>query len=133
MYNKQNAVTDIYKRQSVMTASPGELTLMLYNACIKDIKVGIECIKQKKYEKANNYLKKAQDIIRELSHTLDMRYPISANMKELYDFIYGRLVQGNMRKDVKPLEEALHFVQEFRATWFQVIKTVEREKSRNVV
>lgn len=133
MYHNNKSVANIYKQQSVMTASPGELTLMLYNACIKNIKVGIECIKQKNIEKANEFIKKAQDIIRELSHTLDMRYPIANDMKKLYDFIYTSLVKGNMRKDIQALQEAQELVEEFRSTWYQVIKAVERENSRNVI
>src|SRR6056297_1824584 len=95
MNNRTKNFANAYQEQSVMTATPAELTLMLYNACIKDIRKGKEYFSQKQYEKTNASLQKAQQIIEELSATLDMSYPISKDMKQLYDFILMNLVQGN--------------------------------------
>ncbi|MDF2535328.1 MAG: flagellar protein FliS, partial [Bacillales bacterium] len=55
-----------YQQNSVLTATPGELTLMLYNGCIKFIKQGKLAIENKDLESKNIYLQKAQNIIREL-------------------------------------------------------------------
>ncbi len=133
MHMNRKSVTNIYKQQSVMTATPGELTLILYNECIKDINIAVECIKKKNMEKAHNYIKNSQDIVRELNSTLDMRQPIAADMRQLYEFIQYKLLQGNIKKDIEQLNEAKELVEEFRTAWYQVIKKVERESSKNVV
>jgi len=129
----QRSVANMYRQQSVMTASPGELTLMLYNGCIKDIKLASQCIKDNDVAKAHNYIVNAQNIIRELSNTLDMHYPISSEIKALYDFILAKLIEGNIKKNINALNEALDIVEEFRATWFQVIKLAAQEGIKNAI
>lgn len=133
MNMNRKSVTNIYRQQSVMTATPGELTLMLYNECIKDINIAIESINDKDMERAHNYISNSINIIRELIKTLDMRLPIAEEMKKIYDFINYKLIQGNIKKDSMQLKEALTLVEEFRNTWFQVIKTVEREGAKNAI
>lgn len=133
MQMNRKSVTNIYRQQSVMTATPGELTLMLYNECIKDINIAIESINNKNINKAHDYIRNSQDIIWELVSTLDMSLPISEEMKKIYDFITYKLTEGNMKKDVEDLKDALELVEDFRTTWFQVIKTVERDGAKNAI
>ena len=133
MHMNRKSVTNIYRQQSVMTATPGELTLMLYNECVKDINIGVESISDGDMEKAHNYITNSINIIRELVKTLDMSLPISEEMLKIYDFIMYKLMQGNIKKDPEQLKEALTMVEEFRATWYQVIKTLEREGAKNAI
>ena len=119
--NRKNAVNR-YKQQSVMTASPEELTLMLYNACLKNISYGKECIEKKDISGKNEALKKAQKIIKHLDATLDMKIPISKEFEKMYDYIHGLLVQGNIKKDTEKLDEAYGLVVEFRDVWHQAMK-----------
>lgn len=133
MYNNMKSATNEYQRQKILTASPSELTLMLYNECVKQIKIAVECIKQKQYERANTAVKRAQDIIAELSATLNMSYPVSAQMSKLYEFIHSKLMDGNINKDNTALKEALELVEEFRDTWYQMMKINENEARRSVV
>ncbi len=119
-----------YQHDSVFTATPGELTLMLYNGAIKFIMQGEQYISQKDYESANNAIIKAQNIINELSHTLDMRYEISNNFKTLYEYILSKLIEGNMKKDTDCLKEALHLVTEFRNTWQQAMKIARMQEAK---
>lgn len=114
-----------YQEQSIMTASPGELTLMLYNGCIKFIKQAKLYIEEKDIEKANNAIIRAQDIIYELMSTLNMDYEISNNMMALYDYMNRRLIDANISKDIKVLDEVLNLTVEFRDTWMEVIKKLE--------
>jgi flagellar secretion chaperone FliS len=111
-----------YQQNSVNTASPGELTLMLYNGCIKFIQQAREAMKEKKIEEKNEYLLKAQRIIQELMVTLNMDIPISKNMMQLYDYMYRRLIDANVKNDISILDEVEGFVVEFRDTWKQVIQ-----------
>lgn len=106
-----------YKEQSVNTATPEELTLMLYNGCIKFINLAEVFIDEKNIEKSNINIIKAQDIIRELNLTLNMDYEISNNLRQLYTFVNEKLLDANISKDKKALAEAKEIVTELRDTW----------------
>lgn len=116
-----------YQQQSVMTASPGELVVMLYNGCIRFIKQAMECIESKDLEGAHKAIIRAQDIILEFMTTLDMKYEISHNLLALYDYLHRRLVEANTKKDVVILEEVLTFVTELRDTWAEVVKITRKQ------
>lgn len=117
----QNAY-NAYKQNSVTTASPGELTLMLYNGCIKFIHQAKKAIEVKNIEARNKYVQKAQAILNELMATLNMDIPISKEMFNLYDYMYHQLTQANIKNDVAILDEVESLVVEFRDTWKQVIQ-----------
>ncbi|WP_026672359.1 flagellar export chaperone FliS [Alkalihalobacterium bogoriense] len=116
-----------YKQNTLNTASPGELTLMLYNGCLKFIKQGKTGIENNDIEMRNINIKKAQDIIRELMVTLETNSDLGKNMMRIYDFVLSRLVDANIKNDVQALNEAEQFVTEFRDTWKQVIQ-IDRQQ-----
>lgn len=111
-----------YQTNSVNTASPGELTLMLYNGCLKFINLAKKAIEENNVEDKNKNIQKAQNIITELMVTLNMDAEVSQNMLSLYDFMNRRLIEANVKSDVTILEEVEGFVSEFRDTWKQVIQ-----------
>lgn len=111
-----------YKENSVLTASPQELTLMLYNGALKFIQQGKICIEQKNIQGANEALKRAQDIIQELNITLDMNYEISKTLRSLYIYINDKLFEANIKKDALYLDEAYAMVAELRDTWKEAMK-----------
>ncbi|WP_075982943.1 flagellar export chaperone FliS [Bacillus massilinigeriensis] len=116
-----------YQQNAVTTASPGEMTLMLYNGCIKFINLARVAIKENNIEQKNLNLQKAQNIISELMVTLNMDIEISKNMMSLYDFINRQLIDANLKNDVAILDEAAALVTEFRDTWKRVIQ-INRQK-----
>lgn len=111
-----------YQTNAVQTASPGELTLMLYNGCLKFIAQAKKAIEDKDIEARNTNLLKAQKIIQELMVTLNMEYEVAKSMMTMYDYMYRRLVEANIKSDVTILEEVEGYVKEFRDTWKQVIQ-----------
>jgi len=111
-----------YQANAVQTASPGELTLMLYNGCLKFIKLARKAIEEKNIEEKNTNLLKAQKIIQELMVTLNMDYDVAKNMMMMYDYMYRRLMEANVKNDLTILEEVEGYVTEFRDTWKQVIQ-----------
>lgn len=121
-----------YKHNSIYTATPAELTLMLYNGAIKFINQGEQFLAEENYENANNAILRAQDIINELSQTLDMKYEISNQFKVLYDYILSRLIDANMKKNTEALKEASTLVTEFRDTWQQAMKLAKMQEARAV-
>lgn len=116
-----------YQQNSVYTASPGELTLMLYNGCLKFIHIAKGAIAEKNIEKKNLNIQKAQKIIHELMVTLNQDMEISKSMMPLYDYCYRRLVEANLKSDAAILEEVEGLITEFRDTWKQVIQ-INRQK-----
>ena len=113
-----------YKRQQIMTASPAELTLMLYNGAIRFINESIMALESGDLPKSHNSNIKAQNIVREFMVTLDMQYEISQNWAALYEYIHYRLVQGNLKKDRAMLVEARGLLTELRDAWHAAMKAV---------
>lgn len=114
-----------YQQNSVMTASPQELTLMLYNGCLKFIKLAKKAMADNKYEDKNTNMIKAQAIIQELRYTLDPEIELSASMAQLYDYMYNRLVEANMKNDTNVLVEVEGYVVELRDTWKQAMSQMK--------
>ncbi|MBR1552588.1 MAG: flagellar export chaperone FliS [Schwartzia sp.] len=119
---------EAYKRQQVLTATPEALTLMLYNGALRFMTEGREAIEKKDYEEANNSLQKAQNIITEFRVTLNMEYEIAHQLLPLYNYVYDRLVEANMKSDVKQLDEAKTIITELRDAWAQAMKKARAEK-----
>ncbi|MET3682972.1 flagellar protein FliS [Alkalibacillus flavidus] len=117
-----------YQQNSVTTASPGELTLQLFNGCLKFIKVGREAMENKEIAKKNTNLQKAQNIINELMITLNPDYEISDQLMSLYDYINYCLRQANINNDEAMLDEANNMVREMRDTWKEAIKLDRQNK-----
>ncbi|MFP7442328.1 flagellar export chaperone FliS [Bacillus infantis] len=116
-----------YQQNSVTTASPGELTLMLYNGCLKFIVQAKKAIADKNIEAKNTNIQKAQNIIKELMVTLNMDQEVSQNMMSLYDYMNRQLIEANLKSDAAILDEVEGLVTEFRDTWKEVIQ-VNRQK-----
>lgn len=111
-----------YKQNSIETKSAGELTLMLYEGCLKFIKRAEKAMTEQKTEEKNTNLIKAQNIIRELMVTLDTKIPVSKQMLPMYDYILNQLIEANMKNDQEALKNAETFVTDFYETWKQVVQ-----------
>ena len=78
---------DQYVRNKIMTASKGELTLMLYDGAIKFCNMAVMCIEKKDVSGAHTNIKKTEAIIEEFQATLDDKYPVANDFKKVYDYI----------------------------------------------
>lgn len=105
------------KNNSIMTASPAELTLMLYEGAIKFGNQAIAAIEAKDIQEAHRLIIRVQDIIDEFRSTLNHDYPIADEMDRLYEFISFTLMEANISKSTEKLEIALDFIRDFRDTW----------------
>jgi len=114
-----------YQQNSVMTASPQELTLMLYNGCLKFMKLAKRAMADKKIEEKNTNIIKAQNIIQELRSTLKSDIEMSAGLEQMYEYMYNRLVEANMKNDVAALEEVEILMVDIRNTWKQAMALVK--------
>ncbi|WP_068673070.1 flagellar export chaperone FliS [Oceanobacillus sp. Castelsardo] len=116
-----NKAYSTYQNNAVNTASGGELTLMLYNGCMKFIKQAMKDIESNSFEAKNTNIQKAQNIIQELMITLDSKAEISNQIMPLYEYMHFQLKEANVKNNPVILEEVLGLVTEFRDTWKQVI------------
>lgn len=125
-----NNKADAYKRQQILTATPEALTLMLYNGCLKFMQEGLEAMEKKDFEQTNTSLQKAQAIISEFRMTLNMQYEISHQLLPLYDYVYSRLVEANMKSDPEKIVESQGIIRELRDAWAQAMKKARAERAQ---
>jgi len=115
----------LYQGAAIKTASPAELTLMLYNGAIKFCNQAAIAIEEKDIMKAHTNLIKAQNIIWELQGTLDFKYNIANDFDLIYKRILNNLLLANTRKDLDKLNEALDDIRSVRDVWAEVMKVAK--------
>lgn len=120
IYNQNMAQQ--YNRNKVLTASPAELTLLLYEGAIKFCNIAAVAIEKNDMQKAHNNIVKAEHIIEEFQATLNHKYPVAEDFDKLYRYIYGLLVEANIKKDKDILEKATEELRGMRDTWKEVMK-----------
>jgi len=111
-----------YANNKILTASPAQLTLMLYDGAIKFCNIAIVGIEANDIEKAHNNIRKVQKIIEEFRSTLDFKYPVAKDFDRIYEYLLYRLRQANIHKDKEMLEEVLKHLRTMRGTWEEVMK-----------
>lgn len=111
-----------YSNSKVMTASPSELTLMLYEGAIKFCNLAMEAVDRRDLEKAHYNIIRVEKIIEEFQVTLDRKYPVAKDFDEVYKYMQERLIQANIKKDNEILEEVLEHLRTMRDTWKEVMR-----------
>lgn len=111
-----------YQNSKILTASPAELTLMLYDGAIKFGNIAIMAMKENDIQKAHNNIIKVQRIIEEFRQTLDMKYPVAQDFENIYAYIFQLTLQANLKKDPDIMEEAVGHLRTLRETWVEVMK-----------
>lgn len=119
-----------YNNNKVLTASPAELTLMLYEGAIKFCNVAIVAVEQRDIPKAHNNIMKMQRIIDYLRQTLDMKYPVAQDFENIYVYLSRRMVEANLKKDKGILEEINGHLHSVRDTWKEVMR-INQAKGAN--
>ncbi len=112
-----------YANNKVMTATPAELTLMLYEGAIKFCNIAITAVEEKDIMKAHANIMKVERIIEEFQSTLDHKYAVSEDFDNVYRYLHERLIQANIKKDKEILEEVLGHLRTMRDTWKEVMRT----------
>ncbi len=112
-----------YNNSKILTASPAELVLMLYDGAIKFCNIAIVAIEAKDVPKAHTNIVKAQKIIDHLRMTLNMSYPVAQDFENIYSYLGQRLVEANVSKNPEILKEVCTHLHSVRDTWKEVMKT----------
>lgn len=123
-YGKQAAGTAYaqqYNKNKIMTATPAELTLFLYEGAIKFCNLALVGLEQNDLVKVHTNIKKVEDIIVEFQSTLNRKYPVAEDFNKIYNYIYDLLVEANVKKDKDVLEKALAELRGMRDTWKEIM------------
>ena len=114
-----------YQQNAVTTSSPQELTLMLYNGCIKFIRLAAMAMEKKNIEAKNTNILKAQNILQELRSSLNMEIELSQSMDSLYDYMISQLVSANINNELATLKEVEELAEDFRNTWKEAMEQMK--------
>lgn len=115
-----------YQNNAVTTANPQELTLMLYDGALKFMRLAKLAIEQGNPDLKNTNIQKTQAIFQEMRLTLNKDVAISANLDSLYEYMWRRLVDANVKNDTTILDEVLNFTTELRDTWKEAMKLAKQ-------
>lgn len=110
-----------YNNSKIQTATPAELTLLLYEGAIKFTNIAIVAIEKNDVQKAHDNIMKTEKIIEEFQATLDHKYPVAKDFEAVYSYLLKRLFDANIRKDPEILEEILRHLRTMRDTWKEVM------------
>jgi flagellar protein FliS len=112
------AAADHYLAERVMTASPVELTAMLFDACVGSIKLAIRLHEAGQHTAALPKLTKAQDIVLELRSTLNHEAgELASHLDALYTFAWSELFRAGLRRDTAAARAALEVVEPLQLAW----------------
>ena len=111
-----------YNQNKIMTATPQELTLMLYDGAIKFNNIAIAAIEENDIQKAHINIMKVQRIIEEFQMTLDFKYEVANDFNNVYNYLMTRLREANLNKDKEILEEVSTHLHTMRDTWKEAMK-----------
>lgn len=113
---------EAYQRNKILTATPADLTLMLYEGAIKFCNIAIVACEKKDIQKAHDNIRKTDRVIEEFQITLNRKYKVAEDFDEVYKYIRHRLVEANVKKDPEILEEVLKHLRTMRDTWREVMR-----------
>lgn len=116
-------VADAYRRQQVETATPAQLVAMLYDAAIRNCRLAQQAIEEQDRDRAARHLLKAQDIVAELMASLDVQagQALGVGLLRLYEYMYRRLVQANVRKDAAAAREVEGLLGQLQEAWVEAM------------
>jgi flagellar protein FliS len=126
-YSNQNA----YKANEISTVSQTRLIVMLYEGSMRFLKIAMESMTPRKYDIVNNNIIKAQDIITELMLSLNLEEgkEIANNLLSLYVYMKKRLLEANMKKDAKIIEEVIELMTQLKTAWDELDRKDNSDKA----
>ena len=119
-----------YNNSKILTASPAELTLMLYDGMIRFCNLAEAAVEKKDIQKAHTNIMKMQKIIDYLRQTLDMNYPVAEDFERMYVYLSQRIVLANTSKDLAVLQEVNGHLHAIRDNWKEVMRINREQKGQ---
>jgi flagellar protein FliS len=132
--------TKVYRSNSILTAEPGKLVLILFDAALNSLRIAKEALDRplrdlERISISNKELTKTRLIIDELNGALDLSQPgeFGSTMRNLYNYFYRRLLEADMKKDKSIIEEIENLITEIRDAWEEMLKKYASEKESTLV
>lgn len=118
-----------YLKNAVLTATPEQLQLMLYDGAIRFASQGRAGLVARDREAAFAAFDRAQRIVLELGNGInrEINPELADQMLSLYNFVFRRLVEANVDQDEQAAEEALTILRHMRETWVMLMDKLRRE------
>jgi flagellar protein FliS len=115
-----------YLEMKIQTATPEALVAMLYEGAIRFLNQAQNALAAKDWHKAHGNIVRAQNIVSELSVTLDKQKggEIADNLARIYSYINDRLIEANIKKDAAKIGECIQILSNLNDAWGEVIKNV---------
>lgn len=121
MYNSNTSAYKTYANNSIQTATPKRLLIMLYEGAIKFCRLAEIGIHEGNMEAKNTNLIKVQNIVQELQITLNHDAgEIAGNLNTLYDYMNSRLLHANIHKDSSAVVEVRNMFEDLKLTWEKI-------------
>ncbi len=120
-----------YLRTKVLTATPEQLQLMLYDGALRFGEQARVALHERRFEDSYKLISKAQKIITELSITLkhDVAPELCTKLAALYTFVYKKLIEANIDHQLAPMDEALSILRYQRETWALLLDQMGKKKA----
>lgn len=125
-----NATPNAYLKTKVLTASPTELRLMLFEGAIKFCRQARHALTHNDFEGLYNGITRAQKIVLELVNSINPEPDpdLCGKLTALYNYIYRRLIDANMDRDVRAIDESVGLLEYERETWMLLMKKLADEQ-----
>ena len=119
------APTAAYRQQSILTATPGQLVVMLYDGCLRFLHQGAHAMREGNIAEAGARLSRAEAIIEELLSTLDLEQGgvIASRLQGIYVFCNRHLLEARSQRDPEMIDKIAELLGELRESWAQVAAT----------
>ena len=120
-----------YLRTKVLTATPEQLQLMLYDGALRFGEQARLALEQKNYEQSYTLISRVQKILAELTGSLkhDVAPDLCGKLAALYNFAFRKLVEANLQRATEPLDEALGVLRYQRETWSLLLAQLGKQKA----
>jgi flagellar secretion chaperone FliS len=123
VYSPSRAIA--YKEQSILTATPGQLVVMLYDGCLRFLSQAAYAMRDGQHLEADKRLARAEAIIDELLTTLDLEQGgvIASRLQGIYVFCNRHLIEARSLRDPEMVDKVAELLGELRESWAQVAAT----------
>jgi flagellar protein FliS len=111
-----------YKQQSILTATPGQLVVMLYDGCLRFLNQAAYAMRGGDVSESNARLTRAEAIIEELHATLDMEKGgvVASRLQGIYVFCSKHLLEARLNREPENIEKVSELLSELRDAWAQI-------------
>jgi flagellar secretion chaperone FliS len=111
-----------YKQQSILTATPGQLVVMLYDGCLRFLNQAAYAMREGNVTESGARLSRAEAIIEELLATLDLEKGgvVASRLQGIYVFCSKHLIEARLARDPEMIDKVSELLAELRDAWAQV-------------